>query len=209
MRILIACEYSAIVRDAFRARGHDAWSCDLEPTEGNSRWHIQGDVLGILNGGWDMMIAHPECRYLCNSGIKHLYKGGKKINGPCPERWNNFAKAGVFFLELWEADIPIKVLENSEMHTYAVQVLGMEDRGALHQIIQPWMFGTKETKATHIWRTENLSELTETDNVYDEMMKLPKKERSKCHYFSPGKDRGKLRAKFDPGIAKAMAEQWG
>lgn len=209
MKILIACEYSAIVRDAFRARGHNAWSCDLEPTEGNRRWHIQGDVLGILNGGWDMMIAHPECRYLCNSGIKHLYKGGKKINGPCPERWLNFAKAGQFFLELWGADIPLKVLENSEMHTYAVQVLGMENRGGLHQILQLWMFGTKEQKSTHTWRTENLPELTETDNVYDEMMKLPKKERSKCHYQSPGKDRGKRRSKFDPKMAAAMAEQWG
>ena len=103
MKILVACEYSAIVRDAFRARGHDAWSCDIEPTEGNSRWHIQGDVLGILNGGWDMMIAHPECRYLCNSGIKHLYKGGKKINGPCPKSGTTLPKQENFF---WNYGMP-------------------------------------------------------------------------------------------------------
>src|SRR6185436_4705248 len=121
MRVLIACEFSGIVRNAFRMRGHDAWSCDLLPCEADEKWHLKGDVFAWLqnppiNESFDLMIAHPPCTYLCNSGVLRLYKGGKKINGIESERWRKMEEAAQFFKRLLEVDVPHIAVENPVMH---------------------------------------------------------------------------------------------
>jgi len=208
MRVLVACEFSGIVRDAFAARGHDAWSCDLLPTErlGN---HLQGDVLKHLNDGWDLMIAHPPCTYLANSGVSHLYNKDKTIN---QERWQKMKDAGQFFRHLWCApDIPKICIENPIMHWYGKDEAGVayaHDKEEFKQIIQPWMFGHPEQKATCLW-LRNLPKLKPTNNVREEMMKLPDNQRQRMHYLPPSPDRQTIRSRTFPGIAAAMAEQWG
>lgn len=197
MKILVACEFSGAVRDAFAARGHDAWSCDLLPslTSGN---HIQGDVTELLKeeSTWDLMVAHPPCTYLSNSGVRHL-KGN-------PNRWANMMNGAYFFKSLLESNIPKICIENPIMHKYAVEIIGRRQ----DQIIQPWMFGHPETKATCLW-LKGLPKLKETNNVKEHMMTLPKSERSRIHYMSPSKDRGMRRSITYSGIAEAMASQWG
>ena len=142
--MLIACEYSGIVRDAFRAKGHDAWSCDLLETEGDSRWHLQWDVLEILNDGWDMMIAHPDCTFLTNAASKHLYTGKKKETGVCEERWQNMEDAASFYNLLKTAPIEKRCIENPIMHCHARELVD----GKATQYVQPWWFGSKKNKAT-------------------------------------------------------------
>jgi len=195
MRVLIACEYSGTVRDAFIARGHEAMSCDLLPTDKPGP-HYEGDVLDIINDGWDLMIAHPTCTYLTNAGVCHL-----KNN---PERVELMKKGAEFFKILLNAPISRKAIENPIMHKYAVEIIGRRQ----NQVIQPWMFGHMEQKATCLW-LEGLPLLTPTNNVKEEMMKLPNKERQRLHWLSPGPDRWKERSRTYKGIAKAMAEQWG
>lgn len=139
MRVLVACEYSGVVRDAFRKLGHDAWSCDIIPTDADPSYHIQGDVLEILNKGWDMMIAHPPCTYLSNAGAKHLYKG-KKLN---IDRYQKGLEAKEFFLKLWSADILRIAIENP----VSSKVFNMP----LHtQEIQPYQFGHPATKKNKV-----------------------------------------------------------
>ena len=195
MRVLVACEYSGVVRDAFLAKGHDALSCDLLPTDVPGP-HYQGDVFDIIDKGWDLMIAHPPCTYLSNSGVRWLYsqKG----------RWANMRDGAVFFRRLLIADIPRVAVENPIMHGHAAHIIGQPQT----QIVQPWMFGHPETKATGLWLC-SLPPLTETDNVREQMLTLPKAERNRVHYASPGPDRWKLRSTTYTGIAQAMAEQWG
>lgn len=180
MRILIACEYSAIERTAFEQKGHDVWSCDLEDTEvpGN---HIKGDVLEILNDGWDMLIGHPPCTYLANSGA----------------RWNQHRRdlqdeAVEFVQALMDAPITHIAIENP------IGVLSSRIRPP-DQIIQPWQFGHGETKATCLW-LKNLPTLKPTDIV-------PGREH-RIHRMSPGPDRQKERSRSYTGIAAAMADQW-
>lgn len=196
MKILVACEYSGVVRDAFKNKGHDVTSCDLLPTDkpGN---HYQGDVFDIINDGWDMMIAHPPCTYMSNSGVCHLHKD--------PKRWLKLFEAGSFFKKLLDANIPKIAIENPIMHKYAKRLI---DNIKQAQLIQPWMFGHTEQKATCLW-LKGLPKLKEANNVKDEMMKLPDSERQRLHYLSPSEDRWKLRSTTFTGIAKAMAEQWG
>jgi len=181
MRILIACEFSGIVRDAFIARGHDAISCDLLPTERPGP-HIQGDVLDILDDGWDMMIAHPPCTHLCVSGAR-WWKDKKE---------EQFA-AIKFFIALTRANINKICVENPVgiMSTW----LKKPD-----QYIQPWQFGHGETKKTGLW-LKNLPKLTPTDIVIGREARI--------HRMPPSKDRGKLRSITFQGLADAMAEQWG
>lgn len=208
MRVLVACEFSGIVRDAFAAKGHDAWSCDLLPTEqpGN---HIQGDVLEVLDDGWDLMIAHPPCTRLTNSASKHLYIGCKKENGICEVNWADMESAAVFYNKLKDAPIPRKAIENPIMHMHARERVG----GKATQYVQPWWFGSRKNKATGL-RLVGLPLLVKT-NVVGPMPKSVKKGTpeyrswNECWYMSPRPDRGKLRAKTDPTIAAAMAEQWG
>lgn len=133
MKILVACEYSGRVRDAFIALGHDAISCDLLPTEAEGP-HYQGDVFDIINDGFDMMIAHPPCTYLANSGAKHLYAGMKKENGRNEERWKNMREAAEFFKRLLNADIPKIAVENPIMLGHGKSIIGQSQS----QVIQPW-----------------------------------------------------------------------
>ena len=203
MKVLVACEYSGVVRDAFRRRGHWAMSCDLLPTDVPGP-HYQGDVRDILDDGWDLMVGHPECTYLCNSGAKHLYAGMKKENGRNPSRWEKMRKAADFYNTLLNADIERICLENPIFHGHAREIVGQHT-----QIIQPWMFGHKEMKATGL-RLKNLPKLTPS-NVVGPPPKDPE-ERKKwavCHRMPPGPDRWKLRSATYPGIGDAMAEQWG
>ena len=196
MKILIACEYSGTVRDAFAAKGHDAMSCDLLPTDIPGK-HYQGDVMDIINNGWDMLIAHPPCTYMSNSGVSHLHKD--------PKRWLELFEAGAFFKRFLDADIPKIVIENPIMHKYGKQLIGDVRQS---QVIQPWMYGHTEQKATCLW-IKGLPLLVESNNVKDEMMLLPKNKRQRLHYLPPSPNRWKLRSTTYKGIASAMAEQWG
>jgi hypothetical protein len=195
MKVLIACEFSGIVRDAFRAKGHDAWSCDLLPTEREGP-HIQGDVLEILDDGWDLMIAHDPCTYQCNSGVCWLYKQ--------QGRWALLDKSCEFTKKLLNAPIPKIARENPIPHKYALERIGRK----YDQIIQPHQFGHPERKATCLW-LENLPKLEPTKDVRAEMEALPKSTAQRIHYTSPSPDRWKLRSTTFQGIANAMAEQWG
>jgi hypothetical protein len=194
VRVLVACEYSGRVRDAFIRAGHDAMSCDLLPTDAPGPHH-QGDVRDILGDGWDLMVAHPTCTYLCNSGVRWLSTE--------PDRWKHMVAGAVFFRELLNAPIPRVAVENPVMHGYAAAIVGRRQT----QIIQPWMFGHPETKATGLW-LRGLPPLVATEDVRDVMRHLPKAERSRIHYASPGPDRWKLRSSTYVGIAAAMADQW-
>lgn len=200
MKVLIACEFSGKVREAFRKLGHDAWSCDLLPSDDNSPFHLQKDILEVLklavNDEWDLMIAHPPCTYLTNSGVTWLYKQ--------PERWKDLINGAVFFRELMNAPIPKIAVENPIMHKYASKIIGKRQT----QVIQPYMFGHLERKATALW-LKNLPPLLPTKNVKAEMDKLPKNQAQRLHYLPPSKDRWKLRSETYQGIADAMAEQWG
>jgi len=196
MRVLVACEYSGRVREAFRKLGHDAWSCDLLPSDDNSKFHIQGDVVPLLNQGWDLLIAHPPCTYLCNSGVSWLHR--------TEGRWEKMVEGAEFFNLFWQADIPKICVENPIMHKYAKEIIGAEQT----QTVQPWMFGHAESKATCLW-LKGLDPLIETNNVKDEWKSLPKKEAQRLHMLPPSKDRWKLRSETYQGIANAMAEQWG
>ena len=196
MRILVACEYSGTVRDAFAKLGHFAMSCDILPTDkpGN---HYQGDVMDIIDHDWDLMIAHPPCTYLTNSGVSWLHKD--------PTRWAQLDDGAAFFKLLLEAPIPRKAIENPIMHKYAKERIGGVKQS---QIIQPWMFGHMEQKATCLW-LDNLPLLQPTNNVKDAMMKLPRNMRERLHYLPPSTDRWKIRSTTYQGIADAMAAQWG
>jgi hypothetical protein len=190
MRVIVACEYSARVRDAFRRRGHDAWSCDLLPSEGDRRWHIQGNVLDVINDGWDLMVAHPPCTYLCNSGVRWLVDN--------PERWGLMREGAEFFRELLHAEIPKVAIENPVMHGHARSIVGMN----FTQSVQPWQFGCPEKKRTCLW-LRGLNPLKPTSIVPAENRK------DSVNKASPGADRWKVRSRTFPEVAEAMASQWG
>jgi len=195
VKVLVACEYSGVVRRAFRGLGHDAYSCDLLPAEDDSPYHFQEDVLGVLDRGWDLMIGHPTCTYMTNSGVCWLHKD--------PSRWAKLDEATEFFLKLWNAPIPRIALENPIMHKYAIDRIGVRQS----QVIQPYMFGHPERKATCLW-LKNLPKLTPTDNVKAYMDTLPKNVAQRIHYLPPSPDRWKERSRTFGGIGKAMAAQW-
>lgn len=213
MRVLVGCEYSGRVRDAFIARGHDALSCDLLPTDAPGP-HYQGSVFDVLEWDWDLAIFHPPCTYLTNAGVRWLYQYDSKLKQTVvdsdgnkvrnEDRWENMREGAEFFKALLECSIPKIAVENPVMHKYARDIVG---RGP-DQIVQPWMFGHMETKATGLW-LKGLDPLVETDNVKDDMMKLSVKERSRIHYLPPSADRWKIRSTTFQGIADAMASQWG
>jgi len=183
MRVLIACEYSGIVRDAFIARGHEAMSCDLLPTERPGP-HYQGDVRDVLNYPWDLMVAHPPCTHLSVSGARHF--DAKRMDGR--------QQSGVsFFLSLAKADIPRVAIENP------VCIISSLWRRP-DQVIQPWQFGHGETKATCLW-LKNLPLLKPTLVVEGR--------ENRIHRMPPSEERGKERSRTYQGIADAIAEQWG
>ena len=185
MKVLVGCEYSGIVRDAFSRLGHDAWSCDLLPTEKSGN-HIQGDVFdAVLSKRWDLFICHWPCTRLCNSGVRWLSER---------DLWKEMRESAKQFKMLLNEPIPFIAIENPIPHKYAVEIIGKYT-----QLIQPYMFGHGETKATCLW-LKYLPKLRPT-NIVDgreqRMWKLP-----------PGPDRWKERSRTYPGIADAMAKQW-
>ena len=186
MRVLVACEESQEVAAAFIALGHDAMSCDLLPGA-KGLPHYQGDIFDVIGDGWDLMIAHPPCTRLCNSGVRWLQERNL---------WKDMWEAADFFSSLLEYDIKKIAVENPIMHHYGISFIGRK----YDQIIQPWQFGHGETKATCLW-LKNLPPLQATDIVEGREQRL--------HRLPPGPDRAKLRSRTFPGIAKAMAEQWG
>lgn len=193
MNVLVACEESGVVREEFKKLGHNAWSCDILPTriEGN---HFQCDVREVLNKDWDLMIAHPPCTRLANSGVVWLERRNL---------WNEMIEGAKFFKLLLDSDIPLIAVENPIPHKYALEIIGRK----YDQIIQPWMFGHMEKKATCLW-LKGLPLLKETNNVKEEMLKLPKNIQQRLHYLPPSKNRAQIRSTTYKGIAEAMAIQW-
>jgi len=182
MKVLVACEFSGIVRDAFAERGHDAWSCDLCETERDPTNHVVGDVMSIIDRGWDLMIAHPPCTHLAVSGARWF--SGKK---------HEQAAALDFVRRLMAAPVERIAIENP------ISIISTKIRKP-DQIIQPWMFGHGETKATCLW-LENLPPLKPT--------RIVEGREAKIHRMSPGPNRERERSRTCVGIAAAMAEQWG
>ena len=187
MRVLVACEYSGRVRDAFRALGHDAWSCDLLPSEADPRYHLQGDVREYLGWGWSLMVAHPECTRLCNSGVRWLHERNL---------WDELDAACHFFRELLNAPIPRIAIENPVPHKYAVERIGR----SYDFTTQPYEHGDPYTKRTCFW-LKNLPPLVPSNPV--------KGREPAVHRASPGPDRWKELSRTYPGLARAIAAQWG
>lgn len=196
MRVLVACEYSGAVRDAFRALGHDAMSCDLLPTDAPGPHH-QGDVRDVLGMGWDLMVAHPPCTYLCSSGLHW--------NKRVPGREEMTAQALDFVRLLLDAPVRRIALENP------IGRIGTAIRKA-DQTVQPWQFGHDASKATSLW-LKNLPPLRPTKfvepRVVDGKKRWANQTDSGQNRLSPSDDRWKLRSETFAGIARAMAEQWG
>lgn len=197
LRVLVGCEFSGTVRDAFLARGHDAWSCDLLPDERGSNRHIRGDVRDILNDGWDLLaVMHPPCTRLCNSGVRWLSvpPPGRTL----AEMWADLDAAAALFSACWNAPIGRIAIENPVMHRHAkARIVGYAEPA---QSVQPWQFGHGETKRTCFW-LKGLPPLAPTDIVDGRLARV--------HRMPPGPDRWRERSRFYPGIAAAMADQWG
>jgi hypothetical protein len=198
MKVLVACEESQVVCKAFRAKGHEAYSCDIIPCSGDHpEWHILGDFRDHLKG-WNLIIGHPPCTYLANSGVCHLYNKEGKFD---EDRLGKLQEAHNLFWDLLNADCEKICIENPIPHKY----------GRLPkytQIIHPWQFGHMEQKPTCLW-LKGLPKLTETNNVKVEMLKLPANKRQRIHYMPPSESRQKERSVTYQGIATGMADQWG
>lgn len=188
MRVLIGCEFSEVVKEQFLLRGHDAHSCAYEEGEKGLPNHHQCDVRELLGESWDLAIFHPNCTYLCNSGVRWLHER--------EGRWVDMLQDAMFFRSLLKANIPKIAVENPIMHKYALAVVGRK----YGQIIQPWQFGHGEVKATCLW-LKNLPLLVSTDVVDGRTPRV--------FLESPSPDRWKNRSRTYKGIAVAMAEQWG
>ena len=182
LRVLVACEYSAVVRDAFRARGFDAWSCDLLPSERDPAWHIEGDVTSVLGDNWDLMIAHPPCTHLAVSGARWF-----------KDKAEEQAEALAFVRTLLNAPIPHIALENP------VSIISSRIRKP-DCTFQPWEHGHGEVKRTCLW-LKNLPPLKPSDIVEGR--------EARVHKMPPGPNRWKERSRTFEGVAKAMADQWG
>lgn len=189
LRVLVGCEFSGVVREAFRAKGHDAWSCDLLPAADESPFHYQMDVLHVINEGWDLAIFHPPCTRLCNSGVRWLHER---------DLWGEMAEAAKFFKRLLDAPIPFVAVENPVMHRYAKDIIG---RGP-DFTVQPWQFGDNFKKRTCFW-IRGLPPLEPTSDLDGSTA------HAAVHLEPPGPDRWAKRSITYPGIARAMAEQWG
>lgn len=223
MNVLIACERSGVVREAFRRRGHNAYSCDLVSPDDDSAHHLVGDALKIIKGGWrdrpwDLVIAHPPCTRLSNSGALRLYKGGKFENGRDIFKWDEMDRAALFFRQFFvvsaESGVPKLCVENPIQHGHAYEAHAC---GKPTQIVQPWEFGDDASKATCLW-LRNLPELRQTLLIKPRIVigangrKYPRwanQTDSGQNRLGPSPNRAKIRAQTYPGIAEAMAEQWG
>lgn len=246
LNVLIACEESGAVRDEFCKLGHNAWSCDLQPCDPNALFphrHIKNDALITMAAGppgrrskpWDLLIAHPPCTYLCNSGVRWLFanpdkpqthqgyltkkyrvaktKGWGWIDGYITRPVNGarvraMEAAAAFFMRFWISGIAHIAIENPIMHQYGRKAALA---GKPTQIVQPWMFGHCENKATCLW-LKNLPKLSynipAAKATRHAMKFMTRAQTNRIHYASPGPDRAKLRSKTYPGIALAMATQW-
>lgn len=195
MRVLVACEHSQQVTAAFRAQGHEAFSCDLKPAAVNPQWHIKGDARLLLHGAWDLLIAHPPCTRLANSGIRWVQA----------KLWNEIKQAADLFLAFWNAPIPRIAIENPIMHPYAIDEIGRHP----DQVIQPHFFGEPQFKATCLW-LKGLPPLKRTHH-----MAVPKKGDpdypawNATHRAPDSIGRAVVRSVTFPAVAAAFAEQWG
>ncbi len=211
-RVLVACEFSGIVRDAFAARGHDAISADLLETEQPGP-HYVGDARDIMGDGYHMLIAHPPCTYLCNSSRKHMVKNGQRIN---PERWALFDEADDLFNDFQNAPIAQRCVENPIPHTEARERIGRPT-----QYVHPYQFGEDKSKKTGLW-LHDLPKLIDdpADHVAPKLIEYPKgsgrmvkrwANQSPCGADNTPEspERWRIRSRFFKGIADAMADQWG
>ena len=205
-RVLIACEESGVMRRAFAAIGHDAWSCDLQPARDGSNRHIRGDVRDHLGDGWDLLIvAHPPCTRLCNSGVRWL-------SSPPPGRtlasmWAELDEGAALFSDCWNAPVPRIAVENPVMHKHAKARLPADLPKP--QIVQPWWFGDQAFKATGFY-LRGLPPLVATDRLDPPKLGTDDHKRwSAIHRASPGPTRSRDRSATFPGIAAAAAAQWG
>lgn len=204
MRVLVACEYSGTVRDAFRALGHSAYSVDILPTERESLdslglpTHFTRDALSMLDAHvWDLLIAHPPCTYLCHSGVRWLHER--------PERWGQMAEAVIFFREFLTSKINRVAVENPVMSGYAAEWVGVP----YTQTLQPWHHGDEAFKRTALW-LKNLPPLTDTNRLVPPAKGTDEHKRwSACHRAAPSPNRARIRSRTYSGIAAAMAAQWG
>lgn len=224
LNVLVCCEFSGVVRSAFRELGHNAWSCDLIPAEDSQQFHIVCDAveavleLGPTSCGhylrkdgerWDLVIAHPPCTFAANSGVRWLYNADGTRN---EARWQSMRVGCKFFADLWRAcgDIP-RAFENPVMHCHAATELSLLNfsipLGKNVRFFQPWEHGHPETKKTGLYLF-NLPALKPSNIVLGEMRELSTAARSRVHYASPGVDRWKNRSRTLQGVAKAMATQW-
>ena len=200
MRVLVACEESGVVREAFRRRGHDAYSCDLQPSSDSSPFHIVGDCIGLLADKWDLLIGHPPCTYLSNSGVWALHRDAS--------RWSSLEEASEFFYTLWNSSIEKIVLENPVPHKYG-------KLPPYSQTIQPYMFGDDASKRTCLW-LRGLPKLTipsqslwHPPRIVDGKKRWGNQTDGGQNKLPPSKDRAKLRSKTYQGVANALAEQYG
>lgn len=207
MRVLVACEFSGAVRDAFRRRGHEAWSCDLEGIEPEGEWpnyHLFGDARWFFEGpygDWDLIIAHPPCTYLANSGAKHLYHGMRKSGGIDPDRQRSMYQAAAFYTDMIEAPAAHICVENPIMLGYARSFIdSFKTRATERHIVHPWQFGHGEQKST-VLELFNLPPLKPTDIVEGREQKIWR--------MGPSPTRQRDRSRTFAGIADAMADQWG
>lgn len=206
IKVLIACECSGTVRNAFEARGFNAWSCDLKPSEVPTNRHIQGDVRDVLAmDDWHFLaVMHPPCTRLCNSGVRwlHVPPPGRTLE----DMWRELDEGAALFSDCWNADVPFKAVENPVMHKHAKERI--KNFKPFAQSVQPWQFGhdengpDNEKKRTCLW-LEGLEPLR-PDGTLDGSTA-----RDSVHKAAPGADRATERSRFFPGLARAMAEQWG
>lgn len=195
MRVLIGCEFSATVRESFRRHGHDAWSCDLLPSELLGP-HLQCDIVKALDEQWDLIILHLPCTAIALCGNATYGRG-------CPKHTERL-RAIEWTAAVWRKAISVcdRVAFENPKNVMGPMI------GKRTQVIQPYEFGHAERKETWLW-LHGVPILMPTDNVYAEMMTLPKKQRERLHYMSPGENRGQERSRTFQGIADAMADQWG
>ena len=206
MKVLIGCETSGTVRDAFLERGHDAWSCDILPSDTPTNRHIQDDIRNVMQDDWDLlMVAHPPCTRLCNSGVRWL--SSPPQNRTLEEMWRELDEGAELFSAVWNVPhISMVAVENPVMHKHAKARI--RNYVPFAQSIQPWEFAKSDDcpdnvkKRTCLW-LKNLPKLNRTGSLDGSTA------RDECHKLPPSADRWKLRSKFYKGIADAMAMQWG
>ena len=205
-RVLIGCETSGVMRRAFAARGHDAWSCDLLHAEDGSNHHIRGDVRDHLADGWDLLIvAHPPCTRLCNSGVRWLHAppSGRSLE----DMWRELDEGVALFSACWRAPIDRVAVENPIMHRHARE--RMPANLPRPQIVQPWWFGERACKATGFY-LRGLPKLVPTQRLTPPKPGAPDyREWHAVHRAPPGPDRWKFRSRTFEGVAEACADQWG